>query len=80
MPPIMIEEDIDYMDSGDESNHDLISMEMLEEIFDGSKSHTNVNQREARYKIRDCIKQGQSERKGALKSTRNISKGLQKSI
>ena len=30
MPPLIIEEEIDAMDSGDESDHDLISMEMLE--------------------------------------------------
>ena len=36
----------DYaMDSGDESDHDLISTKMLEDIRDGSQSHPNVNQR-----------------------------------
>ena len=33
------------MDFGDESDHDLISTEMLEDIRDGSQSHTNVNRR-----------------------------------
>ena len=47
-------EDINY---GDESDHDLISMEMLEDICDGSQTHSNINRREARYKIRDRIRQ-----------------------
>ena len=48
------------MDSGDESDHDLISTEMLEEICDRSPNHPNVNRREARYKICDRIRQRQS--------------------
>ena len=48
------------INSGDESDHDLISMEMLEEICDRSQTHPNVNKREARYKIRDHIRQRQS--------------------
>ena len=32
MPPLLSEEEIDAMDSGDESDHDLISTEMLEKI------------------------------------------------
>ena len=43
MPPLLREEDIDAMDSGDESDHDIISMDMLEDICDGSQSHPNVN-------------------------------------
>ena len=49
------------MDYGDDSEHDLISTEMLEDICDRSKSHPNVNRIEDRYKIRDCIKQRQLE-------------------
>ena len=60
---------MDAMDSGDESDHDLISTEMLEDICDGSQTHPNVNIREARYKIRDRIRQRQLEWKGELKST-----------
>ena len=62
----------------DESDHDLISTKMLEYIRDGSQTHLNVNRREASYKIRDCIRQRQSERKGALKATRITGKGLHK--
>ena len=78
MPPLLSEEEMDAMDSGDESYHDPISTEILEYIRDGSQSHPDVNRREACYKILDRIKQGQSERKGVLKSTRNMGKGLQK--
>ena len=46
-------EDINF---GDESDHDLISTEMLEDIRDGSQTHPNFNRREARYKIRDRIR------------------------
>ena len=61
MPPLLSKEKIDAMDSGDELDHDLISTEMLEDICDGSQSHPNINQREALYKIRDCIRRRQLE-------------------
>ena len=66
------------MDSGDESDHDRISTEILEDIRDGSQSHPSVNRRYARYKIRDRIKQRQSEWKGALKAAQKMDKGLHK--
>ena len=56
------------VDSGDESDHDRISTEMLEDIRDGSQTHPNVNKREALYKIHDRIRQRQSEWKRALKA------------
>ena len=74
----MIEQDMDAMNYGDESDHDLISTKMLEDIRDGSQTHTNVNRREARYKIRDRIRQIQSEWKGALKAMQSMGKGLHK--
>ena len=54
------------MDSGDESDNDHIFTEMLEGICDGNQSHRKINRRGSRYKIRDGIKQRQTERKGAL--------------
>ena len=51
---------MDAINSGDESYHDLISTEMLKDIRDGSQTHHKVNRREARYKIRDRIRQIQS--------------------
>ena len=53
-------------------------MDMLEDIRDGSQSHPNDNRREASYKIRDLIKQRQSECKEALKGTQNMVKGSHK--
>ena len=45
--------------SVDESDHYLISMEMLEDICDRSQTYMNVNRGEARHKIRDRIRQSQ---------------------
>ena len=42
----MSEEYMDAIDSGDESYHDLIFREMLEDIRDRSQTHPNVNRRE----------------------------------
>ena len=48
---IMISEQyMDAMNYGDDSDHDLISTEMLEDICDGGQTHPNVKRREARYK------------------------------
>ena len=52
---------MDAMDSGDKSEHDNISTEMLENIYEKSQSYPNVNKREACYKIRDRIRQRQPE-------------------
>ena len=63
---------MDTINYGDESDHDLISTEMLEDIRDRSQTHPNFNRREARYKISDLIRQRQSEWKGALKATQSM--------
>ena len=47
MPPLLSKEEMDAMDYGDESDHDLISTDMLENICDGSQSHPKVNKIEA---------------------------------
>ena len=60
---------MDAINYGDDSDHDLISTDMLEDIRDGSQTHPNTNIREACYKIRDRIDQRQSEWMGALKDT-----------
>ena len=49
-------QDMDDINSGDESDNDLISANMLEDIRDVSQTHLNVNRREARYEIRDLIR------------------------
>ena len=74
----MSEQDMDAMNSGDESDHDLISTDTLEDIRDGSQTHPNVNRRETCYKIRNRIRQRQSEWKVALKATQSMVKGLHK--
>ena len=45
MPKLLKEEEIDAMDSGNESDHDPIYKEMLVHIHDDSQSDLNVNQR-----------------------------------
>ena len=60
MLPLHSEEEIEAMDYGDESDYDPMSMDMLEDIRNGSQYHLTVCNIEARYKIRDCINQGQS--------------------
>ena len=47
MPPILSKEYMDAMDSGDDSDHDIISTEMLEVICDGSQSRPKGNQIES---------------------------------
>ena len=56
MPPLIREEEMDVMVTGDESEDEPISTDMLEDNREGSQSHTRVNRREACYQIRDHIK------------------------
>ena len=56
LSPIISEEEIDAVSSGGESDNELT---MLEYISDESQYHLIINRREACFKIRDCIKQGQ---------------------
>ena len=74
----MSEQDMENLDSSDESDHDIISTEMLHSICDRIQTHLNVNKREAHYKIRDCVRKSQLEWKGALKATQSMGKGLHK--
>ena len=75
---MMNEKDMENLDSNEQSNHDLISTETLEDIRDGSQTHSNVNKREARYEIRDRIRRKESQWKGALKALQSMGKGLHK--
>ena len=77
-PQLIIEEEIDAKDSGDESDNNPIYTEMLEDICDRSQYHPNVNRREAHYKIRDRFNQRQSEFTGSLKDMYNMVRGSQK--
>ena len=58
---------MENLDSNEKSNQYLISTEMLEDICDGSQTHPNVNKSEARYKIRDRVRQRHSEWKVSLR-------------
>ena len=75
---MMSEQDMDAINSSDESDHDLISTEILEDIRNGSQTHLNVTRRGTYYKTRDLIRQRQSEWEGALKATQSMEKGLYK--
>ena len=69
MPTLISEEKMDVMSSGDESDAEPMSTDMLKNIRGGDQSHLIINMREAHYKIRDRIKQGKMDWKIALLST-----------
>ena len=60
MPPLLSKKEMYAMDSGNDSDRDIIYTEMLEDICDGSQSHLNINQRGSLYKIRNRIRKRQS--------------------
>ena len=62
-------------ESGSEVSHFIPEPRNFAEV---KKLSENINKREARYKIRDRVRQRQPEWKGALKATRNTGKGLHK--
>ena len=47
LAPLISEEEMDVMASGDGFDSELISTEILEDIYDGIQSHTSINSREA---------------------------------
>ena len=51
MQPLLSKEEIDAMDSENESDNEPIYTQTLEDIRDISHSHPNINKREAHYKI-----------------------------
>ena len=65
---MMSEQDMGAMNSGDDSDHDYISTEMLEYIRDRSQTLPNIKRREARYKIRDRIRQKTTRMERSVKS------------
>ena len=78
MPLLISEEEMGEIDSGDESEDEPISTDMLEDIHDVSKSHPILNRIEACYKICNYIKRIKTEWKGALLFTKIMGKGLHK--
>ena len=69
---------MDAISSGDESDSEAMSTDILEDICDGSQSHPSINGREAHYNTSDHFKQRQVEYKGTLLSTQTMGKGLHK--
>ena len=67
---------MENIDKKEKFDDDLIITETLHDIRDGNQIHPNIDEREARLKIRDLITQRKSEQKGALRATYNIGKGL----
>ena len=72
---MMSKKDMENLDEK-QFDDDLISTETLHDIRDGNQTHPDIDKREARHKIRDCIKQKKSEWKGSLRSTHKMGKGL----
>ena len=58
--PLVSEEGMDALISGDDYDAEPMSTDMLEDIRDGSQSHPGINRRETRYKIFDHNKRGQT--------------------
>ena len=54
---MMNEQDMENLDEKENYDDDHISKETLHDIRDGNQNHMNVDKREARYEIRDCINQ-----------------------
>ena len=78
MPPLISEEEMGAMSSGNGFDAEPMSADMLEDIRDRSQSLPSINRRDTRYKIRDHFKQMWAEWKGALLSTVKMGKGLHK--
>ena len=79
-PPLISEAKIYEMSSGDESDAEPMSTDMLEDICDGIQSHMSINRRQARYKMHGHNKEMKAERKGALLSTQNMGKRSHKAF
>ena len=60
LAPLISEEEINAMLSGDESDAEPMPPDILKDIRDGSQFHLSINRRDACYKICDLIKQGQT--------------------
>ena len=60
---MMSEQDMENLNCNEQSDHDLISTETLEDICDRSQTHPNVNKREACYITHERVRQRKSQRK-----------------
>ena len=57
---MMSKQDMENIDEKEDFDDDLISTETLHDICDEIQTHPNIDKREARLKISDCIKQKKS--------------------
>ena len=57
---MMSKKDMKNLDEKEKFDDDLISTETLHNIRDWNQTHPNIDKREARLKISDCIKQKKS--------------------
>ena len=73
---MMSEKDMENIDEEEKFDDDLISTETLHDISDGNKTHPKIDKKETRLAIRDHIKQNKLQRKGALRATHKMGKGL----
>ena len=69
---------INESSTDDEYDDRYISTNTLGDIRDGNYVHPDINTRDTRFKIRDCIRQTRSEWKGAELSEKRMGKGLHK--
>ena len=69
---------IDELSTDDEYDEGYISTNAIEDIWNGKNLHTDINTRYARLKIRDRIKQAQSELEGSELPEKRMYKGLHK--
>ena len=66
---------MENLDETEKFDDDIISTETLHDIRDGNQTHPNIDKREALLRIRDRIKQRQSQWKGALRAKHKMGKG-----
>ena len=75
---MMSKKDMENLDEKEYFDDNLISTETLHGICDRNQTHPNIDKREARLAILDCIKENKLEWKGALRATHKMGKGLHK--
>ena len=69
---------IDESSADNNSDDELIRMDDIEYIWDGSYLYLNMNTKDSRFKIHDHIRKSQNEWKGGELSANNMGKCLHK--
>ena len=65
---------INHLSTDDDSDERSISKNTLEDIWDGSQMHTEINTRDARLKTRYCIQKTKNQWRGAELSAKSMGK------